>query len=110
MKFIFLFLAASIPSAALAASVTGNLVAGGGVDDMRIVVQGAAGSKVDAYCVGQCGDWFEAEEGSEVFDLKKSMKGKKVVMEYAVEPNRDRIAGPDSKEKLLFVKKVRVLP
>ena len=109
-SFSLLLFASLISGTAFAASVTGNLVAGGGIDDMQIIVQATAGSKVDAYCAGKCGDWFEAEEGTEEFNLKKSIKGKKVVLEYAEEPNRGRIAGPGAKEKLLFVKKVRFLP
>jgi len=109
-SFILLLLTSSISNAAIAASLTGNLIGGGGTDDMRVIVQTTTGSKVEAYCVDKCGDWFEADKKTEVFALKKSMKGKKVVLEYAEESNRDRIVGPDPEEKLLFVKRVRVLP
>lgn len=105
-----LVLAALAPATALAASVTGTLVDGGGVDDMRIVVRAAGGQDVEAYCATRCGDWFVAEPESDVFVLKKAVKGRRVALDYATEANGDRIAGPGPDERLLFVKSVRFVP
>ncbi len=94
----------AISPLAFAASATGVLVGGGGVDDMQVVVQTIDGRKVSAYCDNNCGDWFEEGDDTEVFTLKKEFKGKKVVLQYAVEPNRDRVVGPTHDEPLPFVK------
>ncbi len=77
---------------------------------MEVVVETTSGQKVDAYCTNKCGDWFEEEPGTEAYHLKKSMKGKSVVLEYSIEPNRNRIAGPADNERLKFVKKIQILP
>lgn len=105
---VALFIA--VPQVVLAATVTGKLVGGGGVDDMRIIVQASSGQKVEAYCTDKCPEWFVEDAGTEVYSLKKSVKGKKIVLDYAVEPNQDRIAGPGPDEALPFVKAVRLLP
>ncbi|MET7142539.1 hypothetical protein M3S04_12945 [Xanthomonas sp. PPL139] len=105
-----LALLALTPITALAASVTGTLVEGGGIDDMSIVVRAADGRQVEAYCTVQCGDWFVVEAESEVSVLKKALKGRQVALEYATEANGDRIAGPGPDERLRFVKRVRLLP
>lgn len=107
---LLLLLAALAPATAPAASITGTLVAGGGVDDMTIVVRAADGKKVEAYCATQCGDWFVAEPESDVFVLKQAFKGKRIALDYATEANGDRIAGPGPDDRLLFVKRVRLLP
>jgi hypothetical protein len=62
---------------------------------MQIVVQTTTEHKVNAYCTSKCGDWFEVEKGTEAHGLKRSVKGKKVSLDYVVEPNRNRVAGPD---------------
>ncbi|MDR6674591.1 hypothetical protein [Xanthomonas sp. 1678] len=107
---LFLLLAASTPASALAASVSGTLVAGGGIDDMRIVVRAADGRNVEAYCAARCGDWFVAAPESDMFVLKKAVEGKRVALDYASEANGERIAGPGPDDRLLFVKRVRLLP
>jgi hypothetical protein len=107
---LLLALALLAPATALAASVTGTLVGGGGVDDMTIVVRAADGREVEAYCVTRCGDWFVAEPESDVFALNKAFKGKRVALDYATETNGDRIAGPGPDDRLLFVKSVRIVP
>lgn len=99
-----------IPQFALGTTVTGKLVDGGGTDDMQIVVQTESGQKVRAYCTTKCGDWFDEERGTEAHRLKNSFKGKSIVLDYSVESNRSRIAGPDDNERLPFVRKVQVLP
>ena len=108
MKFTYvlpIFLA--VPQLAVAASATGTLIGGGGVDDMQVVVQTSSGQKINAYCDSQCGDWFEEDHEAEVYGLKKEFKGKKVSLEYAVEINGDRIVGPATDERLPFVKSIR---
>jgi hypothetical protein len=75
---------------------------------MRIIVRTLSGQEIEVYCTTHCGEWFDVEEGTEVYQLKKSVTGKRVRLEYAVEPNRDRIAGPGSNERLTFVKKIQI--
>ena len=105
MKLIYVVpLLLALPQAAFATAANGVLVGGGGVDDMQVVVQTIDGRKVSAYCDNNCGDWFEEGDDTEVFTLKKEFKGKKVVLQYAVEPNRDRVVGPTHDEPLPFVK------
>jgi hypothetical protein len=105
MKPIFLFVfIASVSSSTLAATVTGSLVAGGGIDDMRLDVKTTSGRTVTAYCLSKCGPWFSPPNEHEVVQLKKALRGKKVVMEYVTEPNRGRVAGPDPNEPVNFIK------
>jgi hypothetical protein len=102
----------ALPQAAMAASVTGELIDGGGYDDLLITVQTSNGRKISAYCDQKCGDWFYNIKGQGDFIalLKRSVKGKTVHMEYAFEKNQDRIAGPGNDDVLLFVKKIRIVP
>lgn len=105
MKPIFLFVCiASLSISTLAATVTGSLLAGGGIDDMRLDVKITSGRIVTAYCLSKCGPWFSPPDANEVVQLKKALRGKKVVMEYVTEPNRGRIAGPDTNEPVNFIK------
>ena len=94
---------------ASAASFEGTLIGGGGTDDMRLIIQAAGGKKLEAYCDGHCGDWFRSVGDSEVAELKRTLKHRKVRGELAVEPNRGRIAGPGENDRLLFVKNVRMV-
>jgi hypothetical protein len=85
-------------------TVRGKLIGGGGGDDMRIIVQSPTGSDIEAYCTTQCGDWFvDHPNGS---SLKESLKGRTVTLEYAAEPNGDRLAGPPADSLFFFVKSV----
>jgi len=105
---IFLLALISFSQLAFAESISGKLVTGGGTDDMRLGVRTAEGNTIDAHCFDTCGDWFiEKGDGSPLFILKKHLLGKKVSMEYAIEPNNDRIAGPGKDEPVLIIKKVR---
>jgi hypothetical protein len=104
-----LALAAVLPGAALAASLAGTLRDGGGIDDLRVVVQPATGQRVTAYCDGHCGDWFDEDPASGGSRLKKALVGRQVLLDHRREPNRDRIAGPGSDDALDFVKKIELL-
>ena len=104
-----LALAAVLPAAALAASLTGTLRDGGGIDDLHVVVQPAAGQRVTAYCDGHCGDWFDEDPASGGSRLKKALVGRQVLLDHRREPNRDRVAGPGSDDALDFVKKIELL-
>jgi hypothetical protein len=85
-------------------TVRGKLIGGGGGDDMRIIVQSPTGSDIEAYCTTQCGDWFvDHPNGS---SLKESLKGRTVTLEYAAEPNGDRVAGSHADSPFFFVKSV----
>ena len=108
MKPIFLFVfIASISTSNLAATATGSLVAGGGIDDMRLEVKTTSGQTVTAYCLSKCGPWFSSPDEHEVVQLKRALRGKKVLMEYVTEPNRERIAGPDTDEPVNFIKSLQ---
>ncbi len=94
-----------VPQAAFGATITGKIAGGGGIDDLFIVVKGASGQTVKAYCNQKCGDWF-VEGEHEVQTLRKEFINKKVVMEYKAEKNNDRIAGWGEDSPPTFVKKI----
>lgn len=94
---------------ASAAPLEGTLIGGGGTDDMRLIIQPPGGKKLEAYCDGHCGDWFDTVGDSEFAELKRALKNQKVRAEIAVEPNRGRIAGPGENDRLLFIKNVRLV-
>jgi len=98
------------PTLAFSAEVTGTLLAGGGIDDNSLTIRTAQGKQVTAYCIDRCGDWFREDANTGGTTLKPTLKGRKVSMQYAVEPNRDRIAGPGADEPLAFIRTVRILP
>jgi hypothetical protein len=95
-----------VPQAAFAATISGTLAEGGGVDDMHIVVKAKSGKEVYAFCAGQCGKLFTAPDKNEQSFLQKKYVGKPVVLTYASEKNKDRIAGAGEDGPLLFVKKL----
>lgn len=99
-----------VPTLAYAAEVTGTLLAGGGIDDNSLTIRTPQGKQVMAYCLDRCGDWFREDANTGGTTLKPALKGRKVHMQYAVEPNRDRVAGPGSDEPLAFIHQVRILP
>ena len=101
--FTLLFFIAFFSSSALAATVSGSLVGGGGIDDMYLQVKAKSGKTVTAYCLTKCGPWFSAPDEHEVVQLKKAFQGKKVLMKYVTEPNRERIAGPEFNEPVNFI-------
>ena len=104
-----LALAILLPQAAFSATISGQLVGGGGGDDMSITVKDQHGKKVQAYCVGKCGDWFRQDK-DDISSLRKQFVGKKVDLTYQSEKNHDRMAGyGEDSGKLLFVKKVTLL-
>ncbi len=100
---VLLILIASFSNSVFAATVSGSLVGGGGIDDMRVEVKAKGGETVVAYCLGKCGPWFSPPDKNDVVQLKKALRGKKVVMQYVTESNRERIAGPALDEPLNFV-------
>ena len=105
--FTLLFFIAFFSSSALAATVSGSLVGGGGIDDMYLQVKAKSGKTVTAYCLTKCGPWFSAPDEQEVVQLKKAFQGKKVLMKYVTEPNRERIAGPEFNEPVNFISDVQ---
>lgn len=108
-RFLVLPLAFLSPGIALAASLSGTLTGGGGIDDLRVIVRSASGQQIEAYCDGQCGDWFDEDKETEGSRLKKKLLGKQVLLDYRKEPNRDRVAGPGPNDRLDFVKKIELL-
>jgi len=89
-------------------TLRGTLESAAGIDDYAITVRTNAGGKVYAYCDGHCDlGWFDTD-ANEAISLKRSMRGRKVIIDVATEHNQGRIAGPDRDEKLLFVKRIRL--
>ena len=100
---------AMMSALASAASVTGVLVSGGGIDDMSITIKDKKGEEIYVFCHTRCGDWFDPRDQDDVVYLKKSLAGKKVRVMYEEEANGGRIAGPDGDEQLYFLKKLEWL-
>ncbi|RFP11930.1 MULTISPECIES: hypothetical protein [unclassified Duganella] len=89
--------------------LTGRLMSGGGIDDVSVSVLSRDNAPIDAYCDGQCGDWFEPARNGEGVTLRPALIGKKVELSVATERNGKRIAGPDENERLLFVKSSKLI-
>ncbi len=89
-------------------TVQGALITGGGIDDYSITVLLNDGRRFSAYCDGNCGDWFSAEDEGEA-SLLPAMIGKNVKVTIANEPNNERIAGPAADDTLIFVKTIEVV-
>lgn len=106
-KITLLYLAALIANPAFAATVSGSLAGGGGIDDMHLEIKTKSGQTITAYCQSKCGPWFSSPDENEVVELKKDLRGKKVVLDYVTEPNRDRVAGPAFEERINFIKSLR---
>ena len=109
MKFKKLLLIALLAPQCLlanAASVTGKLVDGGGVDDMFVVVRAANGHEVHAYCLRKCGSWFRAPDKDGVVALKPQFKGKKVVLQYVTRMNSDDAIAGEGNAPIEFVVKM----
>lgn len=109
-KITLLFLVTLISTPIYAATVSGSLAGGGGIDDMHIEIKTKSGQTITAYCQSKCGPWFAAPDENDVVEIKKDLRGKKVVLDYVTEPNRDRIAGPTFKERINFLKSLRFVP
>lgn len=108
-----LFLATTlmaISAYTIAAPLTGQIVAGGGVDDLALVIKLDTGKTIDAYCNQKCGDWFDVDPETEAATLKKKLKGRRVEFEYQMEKNRGRIAGPADDDVVPLMKKIKLLP
>jgi hypothetical protein len=90
-------------------TLTGVLIAGGGMDDNGITVLTDDGRRAWGYCSDRCGEDMFVSEGEEGTTLNPSMKGKSVSVTFAKEPNKSRIAGPDENEMLIFVKKIQFI-
>jgi hypothetical protein len=88
--------------------VTGLLVAGGGIDDMFVVVRTSDGREIDAYCMDRCGDWF-SDKDPNAMTLKKELIGRKVNLRYTTEASAGRVAGPSDDDMIEFVQEVRFL-
>lgn len=107
-RLLLLALITLLPGMTQAATVSGVLVGGGGIDDMRLIVKAKNGQLVEAYCNQHCDDWFEQNENGEV--LRSDLRGRRLRMKYTLESNQDRIAGPGADEKFNFIKKIEFLP
>lgn len=86
--------------------VKGKLVGGGGNDDVSVTILSDQGKKIEAYCVGKCGDWFVEAGEDESVKLNPKLKGKPVTATIATERNAGRIAGPDDDERFQFIKSI----
>ena len=92
-------------STVFAKVVTGNLVAGGGMDDMALSIKDSRGHITQAYCLNKCGKWFDVDS-NDFSILKREYKNKKVVVDVESRLNRGAIAGPSDDEVFLFIKKI----
>jgi len=95
----------ALSSSLHAETLTGTLVAGGGIDDLFITVRQADGKKVSAYCNNLCGDsdqLFVADR-DEAFSLRKSFRNKPVRVTIAHQRNHNRFAGPASDDPVIVV-------
>ena len=97
-----------LPGITKAATVSGVLVGGGGIDDMSLIVKAKNGQLVEAYCNRHCENWFEEDENGEV--LRSEFLGRRLRIKYTFEFNQDRVAGPGADEKFNFIKKIEFLP
>ena len=88
--------------------VSGLLVAGGGIDDMFVIVRTSDGREIHAYCMERCGDWF-SDRDPNVMKLKSELIGRKVNLRYTSEASAGRIAGPSDDDVIEFVQDVRFL-
>lgn len=82
---------------------------GGGGDDAFVTVLSEDGRRLQAYCLQQCGALFEDGAEGETLRLREALVGKPVQIRLAVEGNGGRVAGADGAERLVFVKRLRVL-
>ncbi|HEY0587798.1 MAG TPA: hypothetical protein VGD52_16810 [Pseudoduganella sp.] len=108
-KFGFILASMALAGSAVAASgelVKGKLVDGGGGDDMGVTILSDQGKKINAYCAGQCGDWFVAAADGEYMTLNPKLKGKAVTATIATERNAGRVAGPGDDERFKFIKRI----
>jgi len=85
------------------------LLGGGGGDDAFVTVLSEDGRRLQAYCLQQCGALFEEGAEGETLRLREALVGKPVQIRLAVEGNGGRVAGADGAERLVFVKRLRVL-
>lgn len=107
---VFVLLMVMLPGFAAAASVTGVLVSGGGIDDMSLTIKSRKGEEIYVFCTPRCGDWFGPRDKDDMVSLRMGLAGKRVRVTYAEEENRDRIAGPSGDERLNFLKTLEWLP
>jgi hypothetical protein len=106
---LLLSIFAVAPGTLFAATISGSIVGGGGIDDMRIDVKAADGQTISAYCDGRCGPWFTPPDRNDVVKLKKDLLGKKVILEYVTEPSRGRVAGLTDDQSAEFLKKLKLV-
>ena len=90
-------------------TVKGKLIGGGGGDTILIAVQSETGPNINAYCNTQCDSWFVNHPNGST-SLKESLKGKNIILEYAAEPNGDRLPGARPGDLFFFVKSVEIMP
>ncbi|UOD31835.1 hypothetical protein INH39_09200 [Massilia violaceinigra] len=99
------------PQIVLAATITGKLTGGGGSDNRAMTVRSSDGKEISAYCVTKVCDQFldEDTDGYGGTSLKKKFKGTRVIMEYQIERNRDRMAGPHPDDRVEIVKQLTIV-
>ena len=100
-----------LPQVVLATTISGKLIGGGGSDNRTVIVRSTNGKEVNAYCVTKICDHFLDEDTDEYggTSLKKKFKGTKVILEYRIERNRDRIAGPHRDDRVEIVKQLTIV-
>ncbi|NHZ38536.1 hypothetical protein [Massilia rubra] len=107
----FFALLLALPQVVLATTISGKLIGGGGSDNNGVTIRTADGKEVSAYCVTDvCHQFLEEDnDGYGGHSLKKKFKGTKVILEYKIERNRDRIAGPHPDDRVEIVKQLTIV-
>ncbi|NHZ93997.1 hypothetical protein F2P45_34150 [Massilia sp. CCM 8733] len=101
----------ALPHAVFATTISGKLNGGGGSDNKGVNIRTADGKEFHAYCVTDVCDQVLEEDNDEHggYSLKKKFKGTKVILEYKIERNRGRIAGPDADDRVEIVKQLTIV-
>ena len=92
---------------------TGWLIAGGGVDDLFLIIKNENGQELSGYCdkASVCSDWdalFKEDENG-AYVLKRKYFKKKVRVRIIERANNGEIAGPSDDEVLPFITQFRFL-
>ena len=88
-----------------AATFTGTLVNGGGVDATTITFRRDDGNRVHAICM-TCGDWLKYSDDGDIVGLLPAYLGKRATVTVKEERNGGRIESAGKDDRLVFVKKI----
>ena len=110
IKFLILSITMlSISTTIFANFKTYTIIYGGGVDDIALGLKDDQGRERHAYCLEQCGDWFDPSSEHEGYTLKKKYICKEANVDLSYEINADRIVGPGDDAELFFIKGIELI-